>query len=221
MKRYPAVAWVPFAVMLTLMASQIALSPTLAETMSLVDSTVVVPSLNYYTFSREIDVEDLDDVRIEGTIDVSDGFVSLYVMDSNGYQKFQQSGDADFYLYRADNIRSHSLNVPISKSGTYHIVLDNRASLFDSKTVRVQLVLSFERPSEILLGYVTLAILALIIVVSIVLVARRFRRKARGSAGVALTQPTQAFVPKYCAHCGAVMHQMARTCPACGREQSH
>jgi hypothetical protein len=150
---------------------------------------------------------------------VTNGFVSLYIMDSPGYASFQKTGDADFYLYRADNIRSQSISVPITQSGMYHIVLDNQASLLESRTVRVQLVLSFERSSDILMGYAILAIIGVVIVAAVFLVVGRVRRKRTtpASSGPGLT--SQAMIPKYCVHCGAVMHQMARTCPACGKEQ--
>lgn len=208
-----------FLSLLVIATSQLGTAFVLAETETLVDSTVEVPNLNYYTFSREIDIEGMDDVSIQGTIEVTNGFVSFYVMDSPGYANFQKTGDADFYLYRADNIRSQSVSVPIAQSGMYHIVLDNQASLLDSRTVRVQLVLSFERPGDVLMGYAILGGIGVVIIVAVFLIVRRVRRR-RASPASSVTGPAaQAIVPKYCVHCGAVMHQMARTCPACGREQ--
>jgi len=190
-----------------------------AETQNLIDSTVVVPSFNYYTISRNIDIEELDDVSIEGTVEVSDGFISLYVMDSSGYSIFEEDGDPKGALYRADNIQSHSLSVAITESGMYYIVLDNE-DLFSSKTVRVRLDLSFERPSDILMGYAILGIIALVVLVVIVLVYRRVRRRSTPkTTGFSSAMSADAFVPKNCIYCGAVMHQMAKTCPSCGREQ--
>ncbi len=191
---------------------------TRADTQSLVDSTVVVPSLNYYTISRDIDVEGLENVMIEGTIDVSDGYISLYIMDSSGYQRYEESGKPEFTLYRADNIQSHSLKVPIDRSGTYYIVLSND-DLFVSKTVRVQLNLSFERPIPIL-QYAIIGVIAVAVLVAVVAVIMRRRRKTGPHVPTAIPAVSpEALGRKYCAFCGAVMHPMAKTCPACGREQ--
>ena len=191
-----------------------------AETKSLVDSTVEVPNLGYYTITRDIDIEGLSNVAVTGTVDVSDGTISLYVMDPTGYQSFQKSNEPDFTLYRADNIRSHSVNMPITASGTYYIVLDNQASLLTSKTVKVQLKLSFEKANDTLLMYAGIGIAIVAIAAVAFLVLKRTKRKTGPVAStVAAPMSSEAMVPKYCVHCGAVMHQMARTCPACGREQ--
>ncbi len=205
--------------LLVVMISNFGMHLVVAETQSLIDSTVVVPNLDYYTISRDIDIEGLDNVLIEGTIQVSDGFVSLYVMDSSGYNVFKENGDPRNALYRADNIQSHSLTLAITEGGMYYIVLENN-DLFSSKTVQIKLTLSFENPSDTLLGFAIMGTIALVVIVVVVLIFRRVRRRSTpGSAGISGTMSADAFVPKNCIYCGAVMHQMAKTCPACGREQ--
>lgn len=202
-----------------LLAAQLCPVQAAAETQKLVASTVVVQNLSYYTISRDIDIQDMSNVVIEGTIDVSEGSINLYIMDSSGYKSYQQNGSPDSTILRADNIQSHTVRVAITESGTYYIVLDN-SDLLVSKTVQVKLDLSFERPSQTLLTYAAAAIGAIVIVVAVVFVLRRTRRKTRPPTSMAASLASaQGFVPKHCAYCGALMHQMAKTCPACGREQ--
>lgn len=191
-----------------------------AETKTLVDSTVEVANLGYYTITRDIDIEGLSNVAITGTLDVSDGTINLYIMDPTAYQSFQKSNQPDSTLYREDNIRSHSVNMPITASGTYYFVLDNQASFLSSRTVRVQLELSFERTNDTLLMYAGIGVVIVVIAVVAFLVLKRTKKKTgRVASKAAALMSSEAMVPKYCVHCGAVMHQMARTCPACGREQ--
>lgn len=219
MTAYSRAARTLVLVILIVAVAQLGTHLVAAETQNLIDSTIVVPNLNYYTITRDIDIEGLDKVLIEGTIEVSDGFISLYVMDSSGYSVFVKNGDPGVTLYRADNIQSHSLAVAIAESGRYYIVLDN-GDFFSSRTVRIKLDLSFEKPSETLMGYAVIAIIALVVLVVIVLVFRRVkRRSAPKGTGLSGAMSADAFVPKNCTYCGAVMHQMAKTCPACGQEQ--
>jgi hypothetical protein len=189
-----------------------------AEVQTLVDSTVVVPNLNYYTFTREIIIDDMESIRIEGTITVSDGSINVYLMERSGYEAFRNNGQTDMALYSADNVQTQTLSVQIVQSGTYYFVLEN-SDLLASKTVQVQLQLAFERPSQRFLTYAALVVVGIAIAVGTVLVVRRMRRKGPAAAQVLPSVGAEPVVPKYCVHCGALMHQMARTCPACGRDQ--
>ena len=189
-----------------------------AEVQTLIDSTVVVPNLNYYTFTREIIIDDMENIRIEGTITVSDGSINVYVMERSAYETFRDNGQTDMALYTADNVQTQTLSVQVAESGTYYFVLEN-SDLLASKTVQVQLQLAFERPSQRFLTYAALVVVIIGIAAGAALVVRRVRRKGPAAAQVLPGAGAGPVVPKYCVHCGSLMHQMARTCPACGRDQ--
>jgi hypothetical protein len=189
-----------------------------AEMQTLVDSTVVVPNLNYYTFTREIIIDDMENIRIEGTITVSDGSINVYLMERSAYETFRSNGQTDMALYSADSVRTQTLSVQIVQSGTYYLVLEN-SDLLASKTVQVQLQLAFERPSQRFLTYAAVVGVIIAIAAGTALVVRRMKRKGPSAAQVLPSVAAGPVVPKYCIHCGALMHQMARTCPACGRDQ--
>ena len=191
-----------------------------ADTRSLVDSTFVVQNLSYYTITREIDITNLRNVRIVGTIDVSGGSLNVYVMDPSGYDNFKKTSKPATVLYRADNIQSHSLNLAITQSGTYNIVFDNQAALLSSRTVKIRLDLSFENPTQMLMMYGIVGIVAIVVLLAVVLVVRRVRKKSRLKAtGPKLAYPSGTMLSKQCVHCGSVMHQAAKVCPACGKAQ--
>lgn len=191
-----------------------------ADTRVLVDSTFVVQSLSYYTITREIDITNLRDVRIVGTIEVSGGSIDLYVMDPPGYDSYRKTGRPSSLLYQADNIQSHSMNLPITQSGTYHIVLDNQASLLSPRTVKIRLGLSFENPTQMLMTYAIVGIVILVAALASALVVRRVRKKTRvGPGAPRLAYPSATMTSKQCIHCGATMHQIAKVCPACGKAQ--
>jgi hypothetical protein len=191
-----------------------------ADTRSLVDSTFVVQNLSYYTVTREIDVSNLRNVRIVGTIDVTGGSINLYVMDPSGYDNFKKTNKPATVLFRADNIQSHSMNLPITQSGIYHIVLDNQATLLSSRTVKMRLDLSFENPTQMLITYGIVGGVAIIVLLVVILIVRRVRKKSRLSpAAPKLAYPSGTMQSKQCVHCGSVMHQAAKVCPACGKAQ--
>jgi hypothetical protein len=199
-----------------LAASQFAM--VAAETDELFDETVQVGNLNYFTITRTVSIEGKNNVRLTGQIDViSGGDITVYVMDSDGYQQFQAGGRArESALYAADNVASQTIDVALSKSGPVHVVLDNTGSLLTTKSVRVRLSLTYDTPF-----FTTEVIAGIGIAVVAVAVAAFFLMRRKGSAKPAtvmqpvLTQGTR----KNCIYCGALMHEMARTCPACGKEQ--
>jgi hypothetical protein len=191
-----------------------------ADTRSLVDSTFVVQNLSYYTVTREIDISNLRNVRIVGTIDVSGGSLNLYVMDPSGYDNFKKTNKPATVLFRADNVQSHSMNLAITQSGTYHIVFDNQAALLSSRTVKIRLDLSFENPTQMLMTYGIVGIVAIVVLVVVILIVRRVRKKSQLSpAAPKLAYPSGTMLSKQCVHCGSVMHQAAKVCPACGKPQ--
>jgi len=202
------------------MFAQMGLRSTDADTRSLVDSTFVVQNLSYYTITREIDISNLRNVRVVGTIDVSGGSINLYVMDPSGYDSFKKTSKPATVLYQADNIQSHSMNLPITQSGTYHIVLDNQAALLSSRTVRMRLDLSFENPVQTLMMYGIVGIVAIVALLAVILIVRRVRKKSRLSpVAPRLAYPFDSMLSKQCVHCRSVMHEAAKVCPACGRPQ--
>jgi hypothetical protein len=190
-----------------------------ADTQQLFDETIVVNNLSFYSITRTIDISDMTNVQIQGTIDVlsGTGTITVYVMNADGYVQFQQNHQApQSALYEAQDVVSQTVSVPIATSGTYYIVLDNQNSLLTSKTVRVQLTLSFDRP--FLGSPLFYAIVGALLVAGVAGVAfMRHRQKGRKSPSqVAGTE----IGFKHCTQCGARIPEIARICQACGKGQT-
>lgn len=211
--------------MLLLLAARITSTTVLADTEQLFNDTVEVKNLAFSTITRSIDVSSMTNVKLQGSIDViSGGSISVYVMDANGYQQYQQNRQArQSALYRAEDVMSQTLSVPISTSGNYYVVLDNENSLLTSKTVRVQLSLSFDRPflsatnPTLLYAIVGVAVMAVGAAAIFIFMRRRPRSPIGLSSHPAAVVTEVGF--KNCVFCRAVMHEMAKTCPACGKPQ--
>ena len=203
-----------------LVFAQAGLRSTNADTRSLVDSTFVVQNLNSYSVKLDIDISNYRNARIVGTIEVSGGSLNLYVMDPSGYDSFKKTNKPGTVIFRADNIQSYSMNLPITQSGTYYIVFDNQAALLSSRTVKARLDLSFENPMQMLMTYGIVGVVAIVVLVVVILIVRRVRKKSRLSpTAPKLTYPSGTMLSKQCVHCGSVMHQAAKVCPACGKAQ--
>lgn len=193
-----------------------------ADTQSLFNETVVVKNLSFFTITRTIDITGKINVKVQGSVDLvsGGGSISVYVMDADGYQQYQKSREArKSALYSADDVASQTMSVPIAKSGTYHIVLDNEKSLLTSKTVRVQLSLYYETPflgSPMFFAIVGVAVVAVAVVAAFVFM--RSKKKPSGSVPTSKAVGTDA-ARKNCFSCGALMHEMAKICPACGKQQ--
>jgi len=194
-----------------------------ADTQQLFNSTVNVKNLNYYTITQPIDISGMTNVKLQVAISVvGGGTISVYVMDAASYQQFQQSTQPpESTLYRADDIVSQTLSVPIAKSDNYYVILDNEKSILTSKTVQVQLSLSFETPfTSSTLFYVIVVVVVLAVAAFIFIFLRR-KRRGLTRAPPAMRNLVMTEVGfKKCVFCGAVMHELAKTCPACGRQQS-
>jgi hypothetical protein len=195
-----------------------------ADTQQLFNSTVDVKNLNYYTITQPIDISGMTNVELQVEISVvSGGTISAYVMDAASYQQFQQSTQPpQSALYRADDIVSQTMSVPIAKSGNYYVVLDNEKSLLTSKTVKVQLSLSFEPPfTSSTQFYVIVVVVVLAVAAAFIFVFVRRKRRVRTRIPSPMRNLVMTEVGfKKCTFCGAMMHELARTCPACGKQQS-
>jgi hypothetical protein len=218
-----SVARVFLALMFLALATQTT-SSVLAETQQLFDETIVVKNLAYFAITRTIDISSKTNVRLQGSIDVvsGGGSISVYVMDADGYQQYQASRQArQSALYKAEDVASQTLSVPVTKSGTYYVVLDNENSLISSKTVRVQLNLAFDEPFQGSPLFYAIIVVAVVVVAAVAVFI--FMRK-RGSGTVVGSSAIPALTIeaglKKCVFCGAAMHEMARTCAACGRQQA-
>jgi len=194
-----------------------------ADTQQLFNSTVIVKNLNYYTITQPIDVSGMANVQLQVEINVvSGGTISVYVMDATGYQQFQQNTQPpESALYRADDIVSQNLSVPIAKSGNYYVVLDNEKSLLTAKTVQVGLSLTFEPPfTSSTLFYVIIAVAVLAVAAAFIFVRHRRRGPSHAPQPAMRNLVMTEVGFKKCVFCGAMMHEMAKTCPACGKRQT-
>jgi hypothetical protein len=194
-----------------------------ADTQQLFNSTVNVKNLNYYTITQPIDISGMTNVELQVEISVvSGGTISAYVMDAAGYQQFQQSTQPpESALYRADDIVSQTLSAPIAKSGNYYVVLDNEKSLLTSKTVKVQLSLSFEIPFTSSTQFYVIVVVVVLVVAALIFIFVRRKRRVPTRAPPAIRNLMMTEVGfKKCVFCGALMHELAKTCPACGKQQS-
>ncbi len=204
--------------------AQVSSTAVIADTQSLFDETVVVRNLSFFTITRSIDISGKTNVKIQGSIDVvsGGGSISVYVMDADGYQQFQKSREArKAALYTADDVVSQTLSVPIATSGTYHVVLDNEKSLLTSKTVRVQLTLSYD--AEFLnttLLYAIAGVVVVLVAAGLAFAFMRSRRKGPAGGSTAASAATVEISRKHCGFCGAIMHELAKICPACGKQQA-
>ncbi len=206
--------------MFLLSATPASFTVATAASEELFNETVQVGNLDYNTITRTVDITGKNNVRLMGQIDVlSGGDITVYVMDADAYHQFQTTGEARQYaLYAVDNVASQTLEVPIGRSGSVYVVLDNTLSLLTSKSVKVRLSLSYETPfftTEVIAGLVV-AIVAVAGIGAFLLMRRRPKVKAGSGIQQVMTQGAR----KNCIHCGAMMHEMARTCPACGKEQT-
>ena len=220
--RRVSVAPILLTITLLMLATQVT-SSVLADTQQLFSETVVVKNLSIYTITRSIDISGMTNVKLEGSVDLvsGGGSINVYVMDADGYQQYQQNHNArQSSLYIAENAISQALSVPITKSGTYYVILDNQQSLLSSKTVRVQLSLSFDTPflsSTPFYAIVGVAVVVVVVVAAFVFMRRKRKGSSRLPAAPTMVNTEVGF--KKCAFCGSLMHELAKTCPACGNQQ--
>jgi hypothetical protein len=218
-----SVARVLLALMILTLATQTT-STVLAGTQQLFDETIVVKNLAYFAITRTIDISAKTNVRLQGSVDVisGGGSISVYVMDADGYEQYQASRQArQSALYKAEDVASQTLSLLIAKSGTYYVVLDNENSLISSKTVRVQLNLAFDDPflgSTPFYAIIGVAVVVVAGVVVFIFMRKRGSGKVGGSSSMPVLDVEGGL--KKCVFCGAAMHEMARTCAACGKQQA-
>ena len=187
--------------------------------------TVKIPPLSY-VYYRTNTLEYRDEINLYVS---SSGTINIYIMDAEGFSKFQDSLGIVFeYWKRWKDATYVDYIFSIPENGIYYVVLLNKNLLF-SRTANVQITVDYYyepsvEPDNYLLGLLVVFITVVIFGVAIALVVRNYKRKNLREdiklEKVSKTQEKQ--IPKitYCRECGTeIADESKMFCPMCGKEQ--
>ena len=111
------------------------------KSLSLINGVLTLPPGSYYAIPFSIDLDTMEDVRIEGMFQASGGSrndIKAYIFDHTAFLNWV-NGHPVTPIYSSGQVTIADLNVDITKPGDYHLVLENRFSILSSKNVFAQI----------------------------------------------------------------------------------
>lgn len=126
---------------------RIASTPTavlVPQSQNLVNATITV-SPGYYDLSFTVDAGRMRDARVTGSFTASGGSgndIKVLIMDDMTFTNWKNKHQVSL-LYNSGQMTIGNLNVPITASGTYHLVFDNTFSTVSSKQVATRINLEW------------------------------------------------------------------------------
>jgi hypothetical protein len=91
--------------------------------------------------------ENLQNPRITGRVSVEgggDNDLEIIVVDDQGLQDFSNRKRRFSNQYRVMVLNSMNVYIPLSRPGTYYVILSNRHALIYGKSVKADLTLEYE-----------------------------------------------------------------------------
>ena len=104
---------------------------------NLVNATITVNAENYYHIPFSVDTNVMLDVIIIGSFTASGGSgndIIVLLLDDIAYTNWVNRHQVTA-IYNSGQLTTATINIPITISGTYHVVFSNRFSIISTKTV--------------------------------------------------------------------------------------
>ncbi len=108
--------------------------------LNLVNGTITVQAGSYYNVQFSVDTNVMKDVMVEGSFQASGGSgndIDALVLNEMDFINWL-NGHQVSPVYYSGKITIADINVPITKSGDYHLVFGNTFSVISSKNVSAQ-----------------------------------------------------------------------------------
>lgn len=107
------------------------------KSLNLIDGVITVQPGAYYHIPFTVDLETMAEIRVEGRFQASGGSgndIKTFILDDVSYLNWV-NGHPVTPMYYSGQITIADINIDITTSGDYHLVFENKFSIFSSKNV--------------------------------------------------------------------------------------